>query len=599
MVAEIRSPRWRPILKEAVAASVVALVLTLSYFGRALLPLGGVPQGLPLTPFTFCGVFLGGGALSFLIYHGLATRPWESLGWVRNLERRLKPGRTMVAVSAVLLFLAWLPYLVLARPFAAGPDTVAQLLWWTGHGAFDPSSKAALAGFAMSDHHPVLDTLLYGCFYDLGAAFGKPAWGLFLLVLLQSAAIAWSLGAALSWARGRGLGALGCTGLFLTMALVPAVPIWCAVIVKDMTAVPFMVMAARYAIDLAFPTAEDRSGRFRHNLLGYLGSSTAAVLLRRSTNVTILALGVLSLVVLCAAAARRRRHPSPEDPRAIRGAAALLGGSVVCVLLATGLNSVVLLPLFHAAPSGPQEMLSIPTQQAVAVLRAHGAAIGDDERRALEAVLPLTEAEEAFNPLSADPVKDLWKRDSTGADRTAFLKTWLGLVARYPGEAFDGVKYLSIYLTSGTDVAEHLYVWGGWEERGSAELFPGYDGKPTAGQTLVNGVSETWFACPGLRIPMEVVTYTLWIPVVVLGWLALQGDGRRVAALIMVWSFAAPCLLVAAAQCRYAMPSLFLVPVLFGAVAAPRAGKPEPDAAHFPHGAGNGTADEKTENLEA
>ena len=56
----------------------------------------------------------------------------------------------------------------------------------------------------------------------------------------------------------------------------------------------------------------------------------------------------------------------------------------------------------------------------------------DEEAAAIDGVLELDKLAESYNGELSDPVKDLWRKDSTKEQTDAFFRTWRSLLRKYP-----------------------------------------------------------------------------------------------------------------------------------------------------------------------
>ncbi len=225
----------------------------------------------------------------------------------------------------------------------------------------------------------------------------------------------------------------------------------------------------------------------------------------------------------------------------------------------------VVFPLAGIATGGPQESIAVPIQQVAAVVTEKGDELTEEQQAAIDAVLPYDQIPEYFTRDMADPVKDLWKRDSTSQERTEFLKTWIELGLKYPGTYLDALQYMANYWTRGTCINDVPCVFVGWEEKGSQALFPEY---PLGSQSerqlaLYEFVSSTlWAEAPlALNMLFENVTYVLWVPAFAFCLLLLTRR-RNWMLLVPVFLSLAVLLVVPAYQPRYAFNLLFLAPCL-------------------------------------
>ena len=95
-----------------------------------------------------------------------------------------------------IIYACWAPLLVLLFPGVIWWDTRQQLLQHNG-------LPNALSGGVITDHHPVLDTYLYGWFTDLGGAPGSVDAGVYAFCLVQAFLTACVLACFPHWGASR------------------------------------------------------------------------------------------------------------------------------------------------------------------------------------------------------------------------------------------------------------------------------------------------------------------------------------------------------------------------------------------------------------
>ncbi len=535
----------------------LGLVLAASYLGRAAIERPGEVTALGFLGTALVIALCCAALLALFLSRGFLR--WGAA--LADFSFALR-ARNVVALTAAMLLL-WAPVMLLMAPFHIGPDTIAQLLWWEGYPVFDPSSRAFLPDAAMSDHHPVLVTVVYGLCYDLGTLLlGTPERAFRAFCALQSAAMAATFSYACCWLRERGAPPMLCLGAFLFWACLPIFPMMMQEVVKDMLSMPVFVLWAMAFAD-CFWKVRERAPLSR----GFSAYLAALTLLGALTRKTLLYITVPSLLALAALAAwawwkERRKGAAARDASAARRLLAI--AAVPAVIMLVVLPKVVF-PLASVAPGGPQEMLAVPIQQVSAVVAEHGEELSEEDRAIIGRVLPYDELAGAYSPSLADPVKDLWKRDSNGADRAAFLMEWLRLGLRYPGDYLQSVAYLNnFWLTGACVVGPPVVVWG-WEDRGGSDLFPAYgSGYRTEGQQqLVDGVIEgLWGHGPlPMRLLLDTATYVLWVPAFSLALLLLRGRRNWPVAVPLLLSMAV-AFVAPAFQARYVLNLVFLAPLL-------------------------------------
>lgn len=137
----------------------------------------------------FCAAFMLG---DYLIDRFAAARKSEvnglqqnRAGWFDNLCDMAFSGIPQtyafggIVKLGAIIYACWAPLLVLLFPGVIWWDTRQQLLQYNG-------LPNALSEGAIADHHPVLDTYLYGWFTDLGRALGSVDAGVYVFCLVQA-----------------------------------------------------------------------------------------------------------------------------------------------------------------------------------------------------------------------------------------------------------------------------------------------------------------------------------------------------------------------------------------------------------------------------
>ena len=419
----------------------------------------------------------------------------------------LTPAHTLGLGAAILA--CWTPWIVLLWPANIAADTVAQLVWMRTGQAWDPSTHQMLPGYALSDQHPWLDSLIYGAFDQLGLRMGSEAWGLWLLALLQTALCAMALGLAINYLGGvMRVPVRYCAAALTFMALVPIYGRLMMSVVKDSTVMPFFIVL----MVLVMEYVRRVRGGLRPGPWLLLGIVTLSVLcgLMRKISVEIIA---ATFVVFAIVIARRR----------------LTSLTLAAVPLALGMIiGSVAAPALHVAPGGKQEMIAIPLQQTSAYVVAHGDMLSATDRDAIGRVItcPRDELDAylTWNPWdgreigSADVIKDrCFNRDATTRDIGAFLVVWAGLVARDPVTALAATPWLHDPFVMGPVYDEGWYVRWGWEEMGGTMILPEYastwtQASVSAPQRIGRAAYTLLENVPGVSLLMRENLYTVWVP---------------------------------------------------------------------------------------
>ena len=340
--------------------------------------------------FSFCLL------LCRLLHAAAAGMPKEKEG--PRAERRL------FLFCALAVFAGSLPYLALYAPGLNIADTRDQILQFFGHPSYIGD------GSLLTDHHPVLTTVIYGLFMRLGLALGSANAGQLLYSLFSLLAVALSTAYLLVTLWRCGLPARAARMLALFCALWPVTALYAFNMCKDVSAAPCVLLFSALMIRLWHTRGEALD--HKPFVLALFFCALLLMMLRKSALYAML-FGALLLI------------PCLKGRR-LRLALAMLGAAV-CFLF----YSRLLLPALHVAPGETREALSIPLQQAARALRDE-TDITPEERAALSRVMNTETAAEAYDPRLADPVKDATNPAPTRQDLSAFFGAWAGIGLRHP-----------------------------------------------------------------------------------------------------------------------------------------------------------------------
>ncbi|MDD6694369.1 MAG: DUF6020 family protein [Olsenella sp.] len=489
---------------------------------------------------------------------------------------------------ALVLLLAWLPYLVAWFPGTVTSDQSIQLAQFFGY-----------AGHTMDTHYPFFVAVVFGNLYRLGTLVDPSGWtGILLMTLVQLACALLSLTEVCLWVerlRGRGRAfhlALAFCALF------PLIPVYVVSIGKDGVHA-FLVALLCLQLYLAATVGRGeaagpgvRLGADGHVEGSWLFSPWALlangvlVSLTRNNGVFLVGFGLLVLLLLT-----RRRE---------------VAATLAATLAAFACWTYAVVPACGVEVLGPAEALSLPMQVVAANLHAD-AELDAGSREVLERSfsVPLDEVAGLYNPLVSDPVKNhvvVGEKDAASVGE--FCSVALGLAREHPLTSFVAAARttMSVYpFTLGTYYLEDKPYFNspddahaalGWFA--SVDEIPEHVARPlaVAGTTLLK-VARTTLPLSILYTPG---TY-FWLLVVLLGFALDEGRLRgatfcAVSPLVMLETVlvAAPC-----GSVRYALPLAYSLPLLMLlATDVACAGARAEGARHLRSGAqGAGTADEK------
>ena len=421
-----------------------------------------------------------------------------------------KEKRRLFWLCAGLIFAGSIPYLLLYAPGLNIYDTHDQILQFFGFPSYIGD------GSALSDHHPVFLTLIYGGFMKLGLLLGDANIGQLLYSLLSMAALAACWAYALVTLREAGLARGAVIGLALFVALYPVLALYAFNMCKDVSVEPFVLLYGTMMFRLyASHGRAAQSGRFCAGLFAV----ALMMMLTRKPAMYVLCFAALFLLL---------------------GYPGVRARLAVFAVLYNGL----LLPALGVIPGETREMLSVPFQQTARCLLAYPDDVTESELRAVSAVLDVENGVPNYDPRLSDPVKDTSSPDFSGR-LGPYMKAWLSMGMRHPGvylDAWLNMIYGYFYPSdSNTIVCLTLNSpdAGGVALRQSPAL-------SDARLELHNRIYFTLRRIPGVGW-LFYVDSVVWVFLLLLAALILR-DGLRAA---------------------YLMPILYILPVMLGAALLP------------------------------
>ena len=318
-----------------------------------------------------------------------------------------KEKRRLFWLCAGLIFAGSIPYLLLYAPGLNIYDTHDQILQFFGFPSYIGD------GSALSDHHPVFLTLIYGGFMKLGLLLGDANIGQLLYSLLSMAALAACWAYALVTLREAGLARGAVIGLALFVALYPVLALYAFNMCKDVSVEPFVLLYGTMMFRLyASHGRVAQSGRFCAGLFA------VALMMMLTRKPAMYALCFAALFLLLGYPGVRARL-----------AGALLGAAAVFAVLYNGL----LLPALGVIPGETREMLSVPFQQTARFVSEYASEVTDEERAAIDGVLVYDELAKRYQPELSDPVKATYRKTATPRDWLAYGQAWASQMIRHPG----------------------------------------------------------------------------------------------------------------------------------------------------------------------
>lgn len=309
--------------------------------------------------------------------------------------------------SLICMILGWSIYIIAFYPTLMAPDPANQILQFFGIDNYYSHISIMLdESVIITNHHPVLHTLLIGSCVKLGTLIGSVNIGLFIYTCLQTLILASTLSYTISFLKSRGLKRKYLIAILIIYTFVPVFPMYAIVPVKD---VIFGCLIILYIIEIyKYVVIKEKPNILKTIILLIL------IMLFRNNGFHIIILSLPFLLI-------------PKNTGRKR-----ILFLVIFTLAFNYTYNNVLLPYFKITPSSPREKLSIPFQQTARLVRDHEESITESDKEIIDKILIYDTLKERYDPEFADPVKNKFNKFTTEEDLKNYYKVWFNGLKKEP-----------------------------------------------------------------------------------------------------------------------------------------------------------------------
>ena len=456
--------------------------------------------------------------------------------------------------TALVMFLCWLPWLVLFYPGVLTNDGLNQLYQYSVPAPTWYMTTNEIYDCEFIDHHPVIDTLIYGFFvYGIGGFANSQNIGMFAFVLVQAALTVFAIAYAVCSLEDLSISHRVRLGLLVIACIFILLPINAAAMLKDTLHAPLFLLFFTMFIRV-FRTQGTVLESAKY-LVGYILVATACMLSKK-TGIYI----VIPSLFVAFCFLRNAR---------VFGAAVL--PTFICLILVPAL---VYPAIGGVEKGGIQEAMALFLQESVAVAEEHYDELPDDEIKAVDAIIELDYARDNFDPSVADPAKDTFRKSVTTRDLITYALVWLKQGIRYPlvylkttmrciGSLFVPAEGLSFY--QGIDVRYLPAFQEQAEKQGYEFIFEIYEPEKlnSITQELQHFVSFELVTWPFVSLLISKGLYGGWIPL--FAFIIVLFCRREYAPLLTPVVLATLTLMMCPVDnARYVFPLLYSCPMILG-----------------------------------
>ena len=391
-------------------------------------------------------------------------------------------GTRWVLLLSVIVFLGWIPYMVIYWPgfvFGDSLSSLSQAMGWT----------------ALSNHHPVAYTIYLKCWLKFAGILGLGnTIGVGLSSICQSVLMSLGFGLLARWVVVRGG-------------------------VRPLAGIAIALVFSMCLADYVWSKGEIAQKR---SWIALLLASSLVMVFFRNNGVYIL-FGVLVLLAIFLIAKSRLRYA--------KGSGRVIG-CMAAVLLVFGIVTGPIYSFGGVVPSEASESVGIPLNQMARVVALDGE-MSESDREYMNSIYPLEEYKSTYTPCCTDNLK--WAPDfNNSALNEGLWGHWASMLARNPNAYFQAWELQTYgFWAVNPGNSDHLWSWNisaGVPRNANAayadRLVPyGIESNPAA-------LDESW----NEMLPMDSwsvpISWLFWTVLYLSICLLAAGKGRWVFALI-------------------------------------------------------------------
>jgi len=319
----------------------------------------------------------------------------------------LEVGRKPFFQRCGVIFLCWLPYLIVYLPGFLSRDTVVQL-------------DQTLGNEPLISHHPIFMTGVSTLFIRIGMFFGSANIGLLLYSLFQMILMASAFSYVLKCMAQQRiyLPVRGFTLLYFM--LYPVHAFYSIMMWKDsLFSIVFMLLILK-TIQMVSRPEEFFKSKQKVVTFALL---CVALFLTRNNGIHML---ILFFPVLLFAL---RKY--------WKSLAVVITLVAICFISLQIVSSAL-----HVQKGSAGEALSVPLQQIARTVKYHGDELSAEEKELIVSFLEFDRLSELYEPTISDPIKsgEIFNEAAFQEDTTSFISLWARLFAKYP------ITYLEAFL---------------------------------------------------------------------------------------------------------------------------------------------------------
>lgn len=317
----------------------------------------------------------------------------------------------------VTMLICYIPYIVLSYPGIFTGDAWRMIC--QGYN-FPPGAYKGLIlldeNVFMTGQHAVVYPVFLHIFLRLSkAVFDNYNYGVFAVAMIQLLAILAVVSCTLKYMLKQKIHFAIILSTMIYYIISPRVQNYMFLITKDVLS----GCALLIFLVTAYKLLQDKEARSRKSFV-WLWLSACGVGLLRNDGKIVIFLSLVTMILFMGKDLRKQ----------------LLLVTVGCMMVVLSFTRIIM-PALHITPVSSRVLFSIPFQQTARYVRDYGDEVTEEEKEAIDAILPYDKLAQCYRPQRSDGVKNKYKIGCSKDDMRRYFKVWLQMFCKHPGVYFE------------------------------------------------------------------------------------------------------------------------------------------------------------------
>ena len=443
--------------------------------------------------------------------------------------------------SLIFMLLCYLPYIISFYPAILSPDPSYQIKqYFKIPNKYSTYSVMLDPSVTITNHHPVIHTLLLGTCVKIGTLINNVNLGLFIYSIIQILTLTSTLAYTIKFLKNQNINNNYLLLMLLVYSLVPAFPFYSMSAVKDVIFTSLIILYITKLYEFIKTDEITISNIIKTFILMIL------IILFRNNGIHTLALSFPFLLLL--KKAKKYKYKI-----------------LTLIILFLGFNYTynnIILPYFKITPTSIRETLSIPFQQTARYVKYHESEISDNEKEAIDKVLEYDTLKERYKNEIADPVKNKYNKYTTNEELKDYFKVWFIELLKHPKtyiEATINNTYGYYY-----PIKTNWYIYHKFDSRIVKDGFNYHYNNLDTSRKILTTYGQTFQSIPILNIFVN-IGINVWILIFMLSYLIYLKKYKEIIYLSPSFVLVLVCIASPVnTYFRYAMPYVFALMLNYG-----------------------------------